>query len=367
MASPFAPVTGPVTSRVTVRTIDELECALSVLLAILLAHAIGATHVSWAAFAGYMVMRGHAAETLARGMLRIVGTVAGGLIALGTAPFILPHWWLAALALAIMGTISLYAAITSRRSYAWLFFGLTYAMVVLDKIEHPAVALPDFVQTRILETVAGIGACLAVSLASTLTLRRRWPATRTPPAVGAGWHSETLRHAMQAGAALALLVLLNTALPVPALAQGAIMIMAVMLLPVTGIGASGLAPVSRRIGQRMIGCVAGALFAAGFLLILPGNTPLLVLGTAIGVALGRHLENGDPAHRYIGTQFTLVVLVTLVPDSYADAAIEPGIERLLAIFVGMAVLMPVLLLGYLLWGRRATPAAQDVEGAAGDI
>ena len=67
--------------RVTARTVDEAEAAASVLLAIAAAHWIGAASVYWAAFAGYMVMRGHAAETLVRGLLRIAGTGAGGLLA----------------------------------------------------------------------------------------------------------------------------------------------------------------------------------------------------------------------------------------------------------------------------------------------
>lgn len=54
---------------ITAPTIDEGECVASVLLAILIAHLLGPTHISWAAFAGYMVMRGHAAETPMRGVL----------------------------------------------------------------------------------------------------------------------------------------------------------------------------------------------------------------------------------------------------------------------------------------------------------
>ena len=39
------------------RMVDELECVLSVLLAIVLGHLVSATNISWAAFSGYMVMR----------------------------------------------------------------------------------------------------------------------------------------------------------------------------------------------------------------------------------------------------------------------------------------------------------------------
>lgn len=353
--------------RVTPRTIDEAECAASVLLAILFAHLLGAHHVSWAAFAGYMVMRGHVTETLMRGALRIVGTVGGGGLALAAAPIILPGWPLAALAMMLVGTVSLYAAITSRRSYAWLFFGLTFAMVMLDKLEHPDIALHDFVQTRILETVAGIAACLVVSLLSTLSLRRRWPAPPNPPPPSARWHRDAFRHACQAGVALALLVALGAAFRLPALAQGAIMVMAVMVLPITGIGHSGLMPVSRRILQRIIGCGVGALFAAAFLFAADGSPALLLIGTLIGVTLGRHLENGDPAHRYIGTQFTLAVLVTLVPDRYDAVGLEPALERLMAIFVGVGVLLPVLLIGHALGVRRPMEPVVPSQDEAGGV
>jgi hypothetical protein len=43
--------------------------------------------------------------------------------------------------------------------------------------------------------------------------------------------------------------------------------------------------------------------------------------------IGRHTKNGGHAHIYVGMQFTLAILVTLVPDSYA-AAVVPALDRL---------------------------------------
>ena len=63
------------------RMVDEIECVLSVALAIVLGHLIGATNISWAAFSGYMVMRGHVSESLRRGLLRILGTTLGAALA----------------------------------------------------------------------------------------------------------------------------------------------------------------------------------------------------------------------------------------------------------------------------------------------
>ena len=61
--------------EITPRTIDEIECVVPVLLAIAFAHLLDARNVSWAAFSGYMVMRGHVSETFPRGVLRM-GDVA---------------------------------------------------------------------------------------------------------------------------------------------------------------------------------------------------------------------------------------------------------------------------------------------------
>ncbi len=355
-----APLRRKLIDRISARTVDEAEVVASVLLAIAVAHWLGAANVYWAAFAGYMVMRGHASETLVRGLLRVAGTGAGGLLALVVAPFL--GWWpAAAVALFVVGGGALYAAITAKRSYAWLFFGLTFAMVVLDKLAHPDVALARFVETRVLETVAGTLACVAVSLASTLTLRRRWPAQRTPRAAALGWRPDAARHALQAATALALLVALSAWLHLHALSQAAIGIMAVMLVPADSIGTSGLAPVSRRLVQRFLGCLAGAALAALFLFVAQGSPVLLILGTVIGIVIGRHLENGEHPHRYVGTQFALAILIVLVPDSYADAEIGPALMRLAGVLIGFAVLEPVLLVwhGVAPRKRRATTAQGD--------
>ncbi len=330
------------------RLVDEVECALSVLLAILLAHLIGARNVSWAAFSGYMVMRGHVADSLLRGVLRIVGTGAGAGVAIllvPTARLSLPE---ATLLCAMVGGIALYRAMTSQRAYAWLFVGLTFEMILLDALEHPHHAVHSFAATRMLEVAAGTLACVVVSSLSALTARKHWPAARMPKTPSVSWHPHAARHAAQAAAALALLPLLGCAFAIPALAQSAITVMAVMLVPLSGLGTSGLRPVSRRLLQRVAGCIAGSALAALFLFAAHGSVPVLIAGTVVGVMLGRHIENGQSGIAYTGTQFTLAMLVTLVPDSYADAAIAPALARLTGTLVGMALLEPVLLIWHAL-------------------
>jgi uncharacterized membrane protein YccC len=336
------------------RMIDEFECVASVLLAIVFGHLADVQNISWAAFSGYMVMRGHISESLLRGVLRVMGTVVGALLALAIVPLIWTNLVAAAVVLALIGGAALYGALTNKHSYAWLFVGLTFAMVLMDKLEHPDLFIDAFASTRIRETLAGTVACVLVSAVSTLTLRRRWPGSPGPAAPRFGWHPEAARHSGQAAAALATLPFIGAAFHVPQLSQGAVTIMALMIIPAGGIGKSGLAPVSRRIVLRVAGCVCGAALAAVFLFLahIPAHAavPVLILGTMLGVMLGRHIENSKSPIAYGGTQFTLAVLVTLVPDSYVHAAIDPSIERLIGILVGILLLVPVLVGWHLVVG-----------------
>lgn len=352
------------------RMVDELECVASVLLAIALGHLADVKNISWAAFSGYMVMRGHVSESLLRGVLRAVGTTAGALLALAATPLVWTSPALSGAALALVGGGTLYGALTSKRSYAWLFVGLTFAMVLLDKIEHPGDVIAAFASTRIREVLAGTIACVLVSMVSAVTLRRRWPAPPRPPAVGFGWHAESARHSGEAAVALALLPFLATAFKVPELSQGAVSIMALMVIPPGSIGRSALMPVSRRIVLRVGGCACGAIVAGAFLIIAHASmqavAPVLIAGTVLGVVLGRHIENGQTAIAYAGTQFTLAILVTLVPDSYAHVTVEPGgLARLIGILVGILLLVPVLA-GWHLVARPARGRRVDHADEPGD-
>jgi len=335
------------------RMVDELECAGSVLLAILFGHLAGAHNISWAAFSGYMVMRGRFADTLVRGLLRIAGTGLGALLAVAATPWIAPSPWLAAAALALVGGLSLYGSIMRRHAYAWLFVGLTFEMILLDQMAHPGEPLIPFAATRAREVIAGTGACILVSWLSNRSLRRRWPGAPQPPPARLGWSADAARHAALGALTLIAVPLLASVWRGPDFAQSGVTIMAVMIIPASAIGASGLASVSRRILLRVMGCVAGAALAAGFLFLAHTPTlalasaPVLLLGTVLGVALGRHIENAQGALAYAGTQFVLVILTTLVPDSYARAELAPALERLVGILVGMALLFPVLIAGRL--------------------
>jgi uncharacterized membrane protein YccC len=323
------------------RMVDEIECVFSVALAIVLGHLIGAKNISWAAFSGYMVMRGHVSESLRRGILRIAGTAGGAAIAVASFPIVASNPFALSAAIILIGWCSLYAALTHRHAYAFLFIGLTFAMVVLE-YPHSQSELFGFASTRILEVFAGTTACVLVSTVSTLTLRQRWPGLIQPSAAIAGWHADAARHAAQGALAMALLPLINEIWPLPEPGQAAVAIMAVMLVPVSRLGSSGFLPVSRRMALRVLGCACGAALAGVVLLIAQGSAIVLIAGSLLGTMMGRHIENGASPIAYGGTQFTLAVLVALVPDSYIAPDPSAGVARLAGTIIGIALLEPVL-------------------------
>lgn len=340
------------------RVVDELECVLSVLLAIVLGHLVGAVNISWAAFSGYMVMRGHVSESFRRGVLRILGTILGAALAVAIEPFVAERPLALAAALALVGWGSLYGSLTHRHAYGFLFIGLTFAMIVLG---YPAnwIDLLAFARSRILEVFAGTSACVLVSMVSTFTLRQKWPADLKPAPVIAGWHPDAARHAAQGALAMAVLPAVHELWRLPELGQAAVAIMAVMLVPVSRIGGSGLMPVSRRMMLRVAGCICGAALAAIILLMARGSADILIAGALLGVMIGRHIENSTSPIAYGGTQFTLAMLIALVPDSYVAPDPEAGVARLAGTVLGIALLEPVLAAFHVFASRRAVAAKDE--------
>ncbi len=349
------------------RLIDEVECVLSVLLAIAFAHALGAQYVGWAAFSGYAVMRSTLPESLMRGTLRIAGTAAGAVVALLLAPLVIGSSYTLALALALVGGTTLYFALVSRRSYAWLFTGLTFCMILIEGMKVSSNSVAPFAQSRVLEIVAGTCASILVSAVSACTVRRvtRRCDQLVPVAAAVRqspmWHKGAALHAAQAAIALALIPSIWKWTGFSSLSQSSVTIMAVMLLPIAMLDASPLHPVTSKMLLRFVGCGVGGILAIAALFASHHSPLLMTLALCIAVIVGRHIENGNAATSYIGVQFALAFLVVLVPDNYFNAQPDPGVGRLTGILLGIVVLEPILLVWHLLFNRAAE---RDVRMAA---
>ncbi len=345
------------------RMADEIECVASVLLAIVFGHLADVENISWAAFSGYMVMRGRVSESVLRGLLRVVGTVLGALLALALIPLIGANPIAAAAALALIGGATLYGTLVGKRSYAWLFVGLTFAMILLDKLEHPGLDVAAFASTRIRGECRGhpglragqpgLGLHLAAALAGTGAAGgdrlRLEPGSGAPrcPGRGRARFAAIPRRGVPCAGAFARLHHHHGGDADPAQRHRCQRVRFRSAVA----SCSGSADAS-----------AARVLAAAFILLahpaVQATAAVLLAGTVLGVVLGRHIENGAKAIAYAGTQFTLAILVTLVPDSYAHVALEPGIARLTGILAGILLLVPVLAAWHLIAGAEGHAATR---------
>lgn len=321
------------------RFIDECEVILSVFLAIFLAHQLQATNIGWAAFTGYMVMRSHVLDTLIRGSLRFAGTILGALAACISAYFFGDNLLLITFAIAAVSGIAIYFAITSKYSYAWLFFGITYIMVGVDALGNPFNQVQSFVITRLIEVFAGITASMIISVSSNLIK----PKLKLKPVkVGLSsitkfdrYEKYTIIHSLRAMFALSTFPLLEHFFDLQYLGQTAITCFVVLTVPLSSINNTKI--VSKRNFHRFLGCLSGGVLALICLPFYQINLLITGLILALGVFIGRHIENSGQQFAYIGTQFVLVYLVVMVPDSLADTSVEPGMARLLGVILGIVL------------------------------
>jgi uncharacterized membrane protein YccC len=361
------------------RLVDEIECMVSVLLAIALSRLLGIGNVGWAAFSAYMVIRASFADSLRRGCLRVLGTAVGASLAWLLAPELLRSTAMLSAALALFGAITLYLALLDRSGYGWLFAGLTFAMVLVDGMEHRGLPLGAFAQSRFVEVLVGTGVSILVSAVSALTVRRHLPgaseetaqdvvqiASQVGAQVGAQdgrppamqfCHKAAFRHALQGAIALALVPWAWTAFHIEALGQSSITIMVVMMVPMADLVASGY-PASTRLRHRFYGGCVGGLLATGILVLSHDSPLIMTLAVCLGLMVGRHIENGRLGISYAGTQFALAFLVVLVPDCYTGFHAAAGFERLLGIVLGIALLEPLRLL----FGHGNAGAGKECRG-----
>lgn len=337
-------------ARNKARVIDSGEAVVSVLCAIFMAHQLQLPHVGWAAFSGYMVMRSHVWISLERGMLRVMGTISGALLAEFLAVGSRGTLY-SSLVFGLVATVCLYLALTTRHGYAWLFMGITFTMVSMDGIEHGMHTVPYFAQARIFEVSIGTSCSIVVSALSTVLIRRRLFALTDAGRVKASgsapyfcWHKKAGFHALQGGIALALVPIAWRELSIASLSQTVITIMAVMTIPLNAIDISRH-PSSIKITHRFLGCFLGASLA--FIAITLGqiNPGLIYAVLVLGIFIGRTIENsGTLTFKYVGTQLTLALLVSLTPDHAHFINVDPGFSRLSGILMGILLLEPTRLL-----------------------
>jgi uncharacterized membrane protein YccC len=375
------------------------QAALSVALAVLFAHALHLSNTWWAAITGYTVMQTSLGASAKRGLHRVLGTVIGAIVGALVGPSIGGLPWLFVPVLGVIGGISVYRAIGSQASYAWILGAVTALMVAFEA--HLLVSMKasaGFAVLRVMEVVVGTFACVLVSALAQFVVVHRgmtWPeqgqatawmssvwaahrdwfvgvaqkargnaqppaAVENPAAVDpqapsglgpapvitlepASFHAARKRLAIQAGVSIAILTALAYVLNLPGFAQAMVTTIAVVALPAASIADDATRPVLEKMVQRFAGCLLAGVIAVALLPLLRGETIPCMIALALGVWVGCHLQTGKEGASYAGRQFTIAFIMVFVQDHQWSADPRPALLRLAGILTGVVVIGGVML------------------------
>jgi uncharacterized membrane protein YccC len=312
---------------------------LTVVLAVLMAWAIHLPEVWWAAISAY---RSTGLRSTERGLRRILGTVAGALLAMMTIGWFAYDPVACCLMLFIVTVVGLIGFNVSRYSYAWLFVCITFGMVLLASLSEPEIAFATGVN-RIIEVIIGTGAAMAIA-----TVWEGGPPSPAPPTRGwsdlLGSGRPIVWHAIRSGVAVALMPIVWSTFDLPGATQMAITLAAVLATPVM----ADLDETHRRIigrgMQRLLGCLIGGLLALALLVLNLDSVLPWLIALAGGVWLFAYVQHGTHDATYVGIQAGVVFIITLVQGSGPPESILPGIDRFVGIVLGLLMLSAAMFL-----------------------
>ena len=348
------------------RAREAAKPVLSVLVAVAAATILNLDDLSWAAFSGYMVMRGSVAETFARGLMRIAGTAGGALLGFLLAPGAADDPLLLMLFLFFVSWIGTFQSLATKYSYAWLFFGLTAGMVTTEALASPDLVV-HFAATRVAEITVGTCACLVVSSLFSDTSSRKKQSSYgmhwcggLREALNEEWlreHWSMFEHSTRAALAVALLPLVWRWFSIEDFSQTAITSYVIMIIPSTTAWERRHLTIYERMAHRTLGCLLGSAVALVSIGLFGTGLPVTVLTLAAGVWVGYQVQIGRDVN-YLGTQFTLGLLITLVQGPAPITDITPGLERLVGIAVGSAMLCLMILVWPLIDDKHQSQLTQ---------
>ncbi|MCQ8858696.1 FUSC family protein [Plesiomonas shigelloides] len=351
---------------------NVLSAVLSVGLAILICHLLRMEYSTWAAFSAYVIMRPVFKQTWHRGLLRIAGTLLGALCAIGFLLLCRTELSLALLCAAILLVNTATAYYTNVASdeynYAILFFGLTFTLIVSYAYVYPDTDIFHIGMMRTGDVMIGSLSTIAVGM----LIQRIWP-DPAPTATNTKPHAESTTSAPKNTAVITsvsaptkavswpfchlhfLFALLAgvtiTLMPLSTLVhhnslfiQAAVSILAVSNQP-RSVQADDL-PIStaRKLIYRATGCFLGGVagIICNLISVVADSYVLLVFLTLLGTAFGRIIQDSSKTASYVGTQFTVGLLMVCVHDTTQLVNDSYGVYRFAGVFMGFLIFVPAL-------------------------
>jgi uncharacterized membrane protein YccC len=317
--------------------------ALVVPLATTVALALEVESPWWAAISGFMTVVSTGAASLRRGVLRLIGTIAGAVTG-----FIMARWlpydhFALCLFLGGMTMLGVIAMQVSPHGLAWLFLSITSIMVLLMGLNDPTQVV-DVAYYRVFDVAIGVASAIVVA-----NLLEGWHSDPPPPLpgwrhlLGAQWPA--VLHGMRAGISVVAVLVAWIWVDLPDVSEMTISVAMVMAAPVINYGGLGTRhAIAERSLQRFIGCLLGGLAALACLALHVTSFPWWLAMIAASVWIGTHIQNGKHGVGYLGTQAAFVFVITLVQGPAPPTSIMPGVERFAGIIGGLGILLIVSLL-----------------------
>lgn len=341
--------------------VSPLRPAVSVVLAVLAAHALGLHDSWWAAISAFVVVQGGFGQSLYKAVLRVAGTVLGAALGLLLGPLVAPYPVLMTALLCGATWLGLFAALVHRHSYAWVLALVMFIVIVLEAL-HPDADLRS-AATELVSNIA-LGALAAVAVAgiaeigpvgAALARDHAVPGFLTPRlgrlTDGPVDFRSAARHALQAVVAVGVLSVVVWRWDLGALAQGMATTIAVLVVPLDTHAGNPHAIVLQRMLHRFLGCLLAGLAALALLPVIGGHPILCFSALFLGVLAGTSAQARFPDAGYVAVQFTVAFIMVFVQDQGWTVDLRPALLRLAGIATGIATLYAVFL-AFRFAGRR---------------
>lgn len=317
---------------------------LAVALAVVVALAVHVDDALWAAISAFVCSQATAPASIQRGVLRILGTLGGAALAVLVSPLLAGDDVALILALLTVSTVGVLGQLVGRYGYAWLLGAVTADMVLMALLSDPGSALAVGLNRSAEVTIGTVAAMtMALLLGAPAAAAPTVHESRWADLLGAQWPS--MRHAIQAGVGVMLVPLIWRWLELPNMGQSAITVAAAMAVPaLTNDAALDHAKITERAMHRILGCLLGGVAGLACLTLSIDNFLPWLLALSAGIWVAAHVQASERGVSYVGTQFAVVFISTLVQGGEPPASIWPGIERFVGITGGVVILLAVVVL-----------------------
>lgn len=156
-------------------------------------------------------------------------------------------------------------------------------------------------------------------------------------------HWPLLAHSTRTALAVGLLPLVWRWFSIEDFAQTAVTSYLVMIVPTAVVRERRHLTLYERMAHRTLGCLLGGSTAIICLSLFSNAELPAALALCAAIWIGHHIQIGNEGIGYLGTQFTLGFLITFIQGPGPVASILPGLERLLGILIGSAMLCLLIL------------------------